>query len=194
MRFDFDIRKTIAAVGFLLERQGGELDMLPTIKMLYLADKQALIRWGNTITGDSYKSLPQGPVLREVYALFKGEGFADEEHQAVWDQYFSELVNYRTHKLQDIDLGPLSEREMEVLEEARRTINSMDARDVPDFLHETCPEWEDPRPAKSRALLPEAILRKNGVAEERIREIERSNDVFRRRRALLSNLPKAGSG
>jgi hypothetical protein len=55
---DFDIRKAIAAVAFLLKKQGGQLDMFLGLKTLYLADKMALIQWGKTITGDTFISLP----------------------------------------------------------------------------------------------------------------------------------------
>ena len=52
----FDIEKTIAAVAYLVQREGGELDVFLAIKALYVADKDALIQWGKTITGDSFVS------------------------------------------------------------------------------------------------------------------------------------------
>ena len=83
MQLKFDIRKTIAAVAFLMDREGGQLDMFLGLKMLYLADKEALIRWGKTITGDSFVSMPKGPVLSIVYNLFKKDG--PPEYQREWD-------------------------------------------------------------------------------------------------------------
>src|ERR1700686_3569738 len=62
MLLTFEIRKAIAAVAFLLEKQGGQLDMFLSLKMLYLADKKSLIEWGKTITGDKFVSMPKGPV------------------------------------------------------------------------------------------------------------------------------------
>ncbi len=69
MTFDFDIRKTIAAVAFLAQKEDGELDMFLSLKMLYLADKRALILWGKTITGDRFVSMQKGPVLSLIYNL-----------------------------------------------------------------------------------------------------------------------------
>ena len=93
MRFQFDIDKTIAAVAYLMEREGGELDMFLGLKMLYLADKEALVRWGKPITGDSFVALPKGPVLNEVYDLFKGVG--PERDQKEWDAAFSDASTIR---------------------------------------------------------------------------------------------------
>ena len=186
IQFVFDIQKTIAAVVFLLEKQGGELDMFLALKMLYLADKEALIQWGKPITGDSFVSMPKGPVLSEVYDLFKGTAPSDD--QDLWNEYFSELVSHAIHLLKPAETGLLSEREMEVLEEARCKINERAPWAVARWLHETCPEWQDPH-GGSEPINPETILRNAGLSEERICEIKRSNDVFRRLRSLLSQPP-----
>ena len=183
-QFVFDIQKTIAAVAFLLRKQGEELDMFLALKMLYLAEKEALIRWGKPITGDSFVSLPKGPVLSGVYNLFKGEAPSGDQNQ--WNRYFTERVNHKIHLKQDANIDLLSEREMEVLEIARQKINEMAPWEVSRWLHETCPEWQDPH-GGSQPIDPEIILRKAGLSEARIREIEESNAVFRHAKSLFSN-------
>jgi len=183
MLFDFDIEKAIAAVTFLIQKEGGEVDMFLSVKMLYLADKQALINWGKTITGDSFYSLPKGPILSEVYNLFKGKGRA--ENQAIWDSYFSELVNNTVRPLKEGDIGLLSEREAEVLESARRRIHEIAPWTVAKWLHDTCPEWTDPH-GSSTPIDPNVILRNAGKTEEEIRLIEESNETVRLAKLLLS--------
>ena len=178
----FDIEKTIAAVGFLAEHEGGKLDMFLAIKMLYLGDKESLIRWGTTITGDSFVSLPKGPVLSTIYDLFKGE--APQKFQREWDTYFSERVNHSIHLLLPVDVEILSEREMEVLEEARRQINSFAPWDVAEWLHQTCPEWQDPN-GSMIPIDPNVILRNAGRSEEDIRIIEASNQIHNQTRMML---------
>lgn len=182
MVFDFDIQKTIAAVSFLMEREGGELNMFLALKMLYLADKDALIAWGKPITGDSLVSMPKGPVLSEVYDLFKGT--ARNDHQQVWNQFFTEKVNNSIRTLREIDTGLLSQREMDVLESARQAINQMAPWDVPKWLHDTCPEWQDPH-GSSVPIDPKTILRNAGKSEDQIRMIEESNDAFRYAKQLI---------
>lgn len=56
MLLDFNIDKSIAATGFLLELEGGTDDMFPLIKKLYYADRSALIGWGQPITGSKLAS------------------------------------------------------------------------------------------------------------------------------------------
>jgi uncharacterized phage-associated protein len=182
MLLDFDIQKTLSAIAFLIQREGGELDMFLALKMLYLADKEALIHWGKTITGDSFASLPKGPVLSRTYDLFKGAGPKKEQEQ--WNSCFSERVNQAIHLLKDVDTGLLSEREMETLESARIRIHEVAPWDVADWLHKTCPEWQDPKDS-STPIDPSTILRNAGKSEEEIRLIEESNDSFRLAKTIL---------
>jgi len=183
MLFDFDIDKSIAAVTFLVQREGGEVDMFLSLKMLYLADKEALTKWGKTITGASFYSLPKGPILSEVYNLFKGT--ADKENQEKWDSYFAELVKHTIRLLQEGDVGLLSEREAEVLESARRKIHEIAPWKVADWLHKNCPEWQDPQ-GGSIPIDPSTILRNAGKSEEEIKLIEESNETMRFAKYILS--------
>ena len=182
MQLQFDIKKTIAAVAFLMEREGGQLDLFLALKMLYLADKDALIRWGKTITGDSFVSMSKGPVLSEVYNLFKGE--APRGDQQEWDAFFSERVNHSIHLLKPVDIDILSDREMNVLEEARRQIKSFAPWEIARWLHDTCPEWEDPQ-GSSLPIDPVTILRNAGRTEAEIEIMQESNRTFNQTRNML---------
>lgn len=177
MVFDFDIRKTIAAVAFLAQQEeGGELNMFLSLKMLYLADKEALIRWGKTITGDAFVSMPKGPVLSKTYNLFKGEDWS--AYQAEWDSAFSECVNNSISVLEKVDIGLLSEREMEVLGNARKQIHKVAPWRVADWLHDTCPEWSDPH-GSSTPIDPATILRNAGKTDDEIDALSALNDAQR---------------
>ena len=182
MQFVFNIRKSIAATAFLMEREGGQLDMFLGLKTLYFADKQALIQWGKTITGDSFVSLPKGPSLTRLYNLFKGEG--PKEDQQEWDASFSEKVNHSIHLLKPVDMSILSERERETLENARKQINSCAPWDVSRWTHDTCPEWQDPH-GSSAPIDPVAILHNAGRSDEEIQIMMESNSTYNQVRKLL---------
>ena len=50
-----------------MEKESGQLDMFLGLKILYLANKNSLIQWGKTITGDKFVSMPKGPVLSCIH-------------------------------------------------------------------------------------------------------------------------------
>lgn len=182
MTLKFDIRKAMAAVAFLMQREGGQLDMFLGLKMLYLADKNALIEWGKTITGDKFVSMPKGPVLSNVYNLFKGTAAAKKQKE--WDTHFSERVNHSIHLLKPVNTGVLSEREMDVLDTARKEVHSCAPWEVAKWLHDSCPEWKDPN-GSSIPINPRVILRNAGRTEEDIKTIEESNRAFTQTNELL---------
>ena len=184
IRLVFDLKKTISAVAFLAKRDG-QLNMFLSLKMLYLADKKALESWGKTITGDKMVSMPKGPALSTVYDLFKGVG--EVENLNEWNSYFGETVNNKITLLKDAEIGELSQDEIEALAGARAEVESYAPWSVADWLHKTCPEWEDPH-GSSRPIDPAVILRNSGRTEEEIRMIEESTEVFNRIHDLVNGL------
>jgi cytochrome c1 len=112
MPADFDLNKTIAAVAYLAQKENGELHVFLALQTLWLADQVASVQLGDTITGDSLL-FHNGPVLGTTYNLFKGQG--PDGEQALWNACVSEHVNHKVRLLRDVDLGVLSEREIETL-------------------------------------------------------------------------------
>ncbi len=62
VRFDFDFEKFLAAVHYLAMCRVPELDKYKVCKLLFLADKYHVVRYGRPIIGDRYCPLPHGPV------------------------------------------------------------------------------------------------------------------------------------
>ena len=71
MEFFFDERKAAQAASVLLDRHEGRMPYIKLLKLLYLADREALIETGLPITGDRFVSLKFGPVLSRVLDLIK---------------------------------------------------------------------------------------------------------------------------
>jgi hypothetical protein len=181
MLLDFKIDKAIAATGFLIEQGGGTADMFPLIKKLYLADRSALIQWGNSITGASLASLQKGPIVSTIYDLMKGTG--DERNLNLWNAAIWR-DNYALGVRSPIDKSVLSERESTLLDESRRTIDNIRGS-IPDWCHANFPEWIDPG-TSSTPIDPSSILRVVKKSEEEILQIEKDNEELRYLDRLLN--------
>lgn len=182
MLLDFNIDKSIAATGFLLELEGGTDDMFPLIKKLYYADRSALIGWGQPITGSKLASLEKGPIVSAIYDLLKGKG--TEEDLIKWNNFIHRRQPYTIELRKAPDKGLLSKRERGVLEEARRTIAAIRGS-IPKWLHKNCPEWSDPGKSSS-PIDPSTILRLAKKSEEEIRRLEEANEEIRFLKFLIS--------
>jgi uncharacterized phage-associated protein len=71
VQFEFDYEKTVAACLYIVSKNLPELTMAKLFKLLYFSDKDHLVRYGRTITGDRYVAMKDGPVPSHLYDLFK---------------------------------------------------------------------------------------------------------------------------
>src|SRR3989344_2998580 len=129
MRFYFDSKKALGAVGYVLELNGGRVDYILLIKTLYAADRRALIEYGRTITGDAFYSKPNGPVLDLVEEMTRGD--APKKFQKLWDQHFTQKQkNYQIELLKEPDRGFLSDGELDLIKSFYDEFKLMHHRDL----------------------------------------------------------------
>ncbi len=181
MHLDFNIKKAIASAAAILERQGGKDSMFFLVKKLYYADRTALMNWGNSITGDELVSMKRGPAVSIIYDLLKNKG--TKENLALWNEAFQRsgnTVSLKNHP----NTGVLSLREKEALEKARRTIDGIHNIPIYLWLHDNCPEWQDPGDS-SYPIYPETILKLAHKSDEEIQSLERANEEIRSLNRLM---------
>lgn len=184
----YNERKTAAAAGYLLNAaQGQRMKYIRLLKLLYMADRAAWAKYGRPITGDEYTSMRQGPVLNKTYGLIKTEG--EEEPAGPWHATIERVGEHDVRLRKEPDLGPLSEAEIEILDEIFAEYRSRGTWDVVEELHRILPEWKRPvrdenviRPENS--IFPETILEKVGQAD-RIEAIRKDLEELEEFQKLL---------
>ena len=72
IRFSFDAAKSLEAMCYLVSKLG-EIDKVALAKLLYIADRDHFLNYGNPITGDKLFALPRGPVCSNSLNLLAGE-------------------------------------------------------------------------------------------------------------------------
>ena len=182
MQFVFDENKTTQAAAYVLARhRDKKMNYTVAIKVLYLADRQALIETGRPITGDWMASLPNGPVLSITLNLIREQRRDDEGpwlSHITTRGYDIELVK------QPEDMDELSEYERRVLADADDKIGWMEFGQAIDWTHKNLPEWRNPG-GSSHPIEPEDLLRIARKSPEEIQHLtEIANDLwlFRSRR------------
>lgn len=164
------VRKLIDTVHYLIGKNNGTMNYTKMIKILYLADKKALEKWGAPITGDLYYALKNGPVLSKTLDLIKGK--ADLESQTLWDEYFYTKDYKLIDEKPDRPYDYLSPVEIELLFEVDQKYKDYSYQQMIDLVHspEVCPEWTDPGEGASPISI-ETILKKSGKTDKEIEEI-----------------------
>src|SRR5271163_1844892 len=97
------------------------------IKLLYLAERQALLEFGKPITGDRIVSMPKGPVLSGILDLINWGKRRTEP--SVWLEFISEPTGYDVKVVSGItleDLDRLSDDERRILDEVDEEYGHVD--------------------------------------------------------------------
>ena len=92
IRFKFNEKKTTQVASLFIEKEGGTINYMKLIKLLYFADREALVSWERPLTGDTYFSMKHGPVLSNVLDIINNAG--DPEGNSYWYKYISPPSNY----------------------------------------------------------------------------------------------------
>lgn len=160
MPLHFRQDRTTQAAARLLKLHGAEMPYLKLIKLLYLADRRALLELGRPISFDLFVSMPHGPVLSRTYDLIVGE----PEDATYWRQFISAPQNYAVRLIAEAPNDHLSPAQEAILDEIFRSFGRMEKWALRDFTH-TLPEYRDPQ-GSSVPINIRDILLAQGVSEE----------------------------
>jgi uncharacterized phage-associated protein len=183
MRAPYREDKATQAAARLLKLRGGTMSHLKLIKLLYLAEREALTRLGRPLTYDSYCSLPHGPVLSATLdRINTGECYPG----GYWDRVITPKVNYEV-SLRDPAQVPhdqLSPAEEALLDEVFARYGHLKRWELVEVTHRL-PEWIDPQ-GSALPIHPADILRHEGYSEAEIREMQEEWEEAAFARALFA--------
>lgn len=170
MRFVYNPVKAAQAAAKIIKIHGGPIDTLVLMKLLYLADREALLDSGYTITGDAMVSMPHGPVLTNVL-----DCVTCNEHP--WRDYIKERQNHLLAlENQEPNDDELSEYEIGILGKIHQLYGHLGPWEIRKLTHEL-PEYQDPRGSSSR-IEPADILKFAGKSDRDIEVLTREAERF----------------
>lgn len=183
----FNERKVAQMAAYLLAKDGGRYAHLKLMKLLYLADREAMDQFGFPITGDRTVSMPHGPVLSQTLSLINGEVLSRADG---WDYWISDKDNHEVSVKRQFDrndLDELSQFDIDVLESVWKEFGHMDKWQIRDYTHDHCPEWIDPE-GSSLPIPTERIFVALGKTREEALEFVADIDAEKSIRRLLATL------
>ncbi|MEH6789952.1 Panacea domain-containing protein [Parasphingorhabdus sp.] len=163
------------------------LDVIKAIKLVYLADRESIAKFGAPILDERRSSMPHGPVNSQTYSHINGEHDLDA---CGWSTFLEDCANHQLAVkagIDEDDLDELSEADIQCLDAVWSKFGSMGKWVLRDWTHEKAnvPEWEDPK-GSSTPIPLERIMAMVGIDSpaEQAALVENNNKVSR----LLSQL------
>ncbi|HEY2849109.1 MAG TPA: Panacea domain-containing protein [Gemmatimonadaceae bacterium] len=143
MRATFREDRATQAAARLLGFQHGVMNVMKLIKLLYLVDRTALVRFGRPVTFDSYVSMDNGPVLSQTLDRINEE--PDPRRISYWRKYISERQKYEIRLITAAPNDQLSPAEEALIDEIFGEFGKMDQWQLVDWCHQHLPEWRHPQ-------------------------------------------------
>jgi len=141
----FNERKVAQMAAYLISKEGERMSHLKLMKLLYLADREAMAQYGAPLSGDRLVSMPHGPVLSMTLNLMDGD---TESAENGWEAWISDKENHEIAIVRPIvrnQLNELSAADIDVLDDVWKKFGHMSKWEIRDYSHTHCPEWKDPR-------------------------------------------------
>jgi uncharacterized phage-associated protein len=121
------------------------IDVLKVIKLVYLADRESIKRFGFPILDEPRVSMPHGPVNSTTYSHIQGEY---DLEACGWSKYLRDRSNHQVSVRQDAptDYDELSDADISCLDSVWDEFGHMGKYELRDWTHSkgNIPEWEDP--------------------------------------------------
>lgn len=174
IRFDFDPRKSVQAMAYLLSKmQGQKTDKVKLMKLLYLADRDHFLQEGRPITGDDQYAMPFGPVPTLSLDLLDGQ-FGDGEDADIFTYLQTGNIEVSLSRIPE-PFG-LGESELRILDAVLERYGAMDTWALRDFTHQLPEYCRMFRPGTSTRIPFELLL-----------EIYRKGTLFRHNRPVVTS-------
>jgi len=154
-----------AALFLKLRRNDNKMSHLKLMKLLYLAEREALLRWGRPIMYDSCVSMDHGPVLSQTLNLVNG----DIRLEGLWERFISSPEHHEVTLIEDPGDDRLSDAEERLIREIFAVHGAKSRWEVRDFTH-TLGEWQDPK-GSSIGIDYQEILRAGNKGDSEIASI-----------------------
>lgn len=181
MALRFNERRATEAAARFLKFRGGRMSYLRLIKLLYLLDREALLRWGRPVTTDRYVSMDNGPVVSRIYNLIREEPTPGTD--PVWRHFISAPSNYEVSLVAEPEIDELSPAEESLIGEVFAKYGTLCRWELVDLSHDLA-EWQDPK-GSAIPIEYRDILRAGKKTESEIAAVESELEALAAAEAML---------
>jgi len=135
-------KKATQALNFFAHKKDGKINKMKAIKLIYLADRLHLRKYGRPIIGDIYWAMKLGPVGSRAKRVAELDSMPEEVFSYV--KKYIRPVDERKHNiesLKQVELDLFSKTDLECFEEVYKKFADKDQYELRDITHQYA-EWK----------------------------------------------------
>ncbi len=117
IHFDPNFKAATQSINFFALKAGGSIDMLRALKLVFLADRYHIRKYGRPITGDTYWAMDYGPVGTLAKDIAERSEYLGTQAVEYSSKYLEPSdVSHRIATKDEMDYDPFSDSDIEALE------------------------------------------------------------------------------
>ena len=137
----FDYKIATQALNYLAHLEGGQIDKLKALKLIYFADKYHLRKYSSLISNDKYFAMQRGPVASSTKDIAEHSSFLSSKEKEYCEKYIAPLGENKFKSVAEIDKDQLSETNLESLKFAYDNFGHLEPLALVNLTHHY-PEWK----------------------------------------------------
>ncbi len=141
----FRSRKSAQMCAYFALADGGTIEKLKLIKLIYLSERKFLSEYHHPMLFDELYSLPNGPICSATL-----NGIDGIIHDELWSEYIARNGNIvvAVSSLDRDGLNEVSDAEMDVISSIWDDFGQMTSSQIRNYTHEHCKEYTETEKAR----------------------------------------------
>ena len=141
VNFNYNYKKAVQALNYYALKQGGNINKMKALKLIYLADRYHLRKYGRLITNDTYFAMAFGPVPSAVKDIAERSFILGEIETTYSKKYITQVNKYYYKSRERIDNPVFSQSDFEALDIVWENYGNYDQFELAELTHKY-PEWK----------------------------------------------------
>jgi len=137
----YNYRKAVQALNLLAIRNGGDINKMKALKLIWLADRLHLRKYGRPILQDNYVAMKHGPVASSTRDILEGNQLGVGAKVLDYSKEFINPANLTYASINNVMEKVFSESDLEALNAVYNTYGHFDQFQLRDITHQF-PEWK----------------------------------------------------
>jgi uncharacterized phage-associated protein len=136
IHLEFNYKKAVQAISYFAIKEGGRIDKMKVIKLIYFADRYHMRKYNRPITNDEYFAMSYGPVASGVKDIAEMSSFLGEKEAKYAEIYLKVPDRNQIESLQsDLDTV-FSKSDIEALDFAWQNFGHLNQFQLFNITHE----------------------------------------------------------
>lgn len=137
-----NFKKVTQSLNWLAKKEGGQINKMKAIKLVWMADRLHLRKYGRPITKDDYIAMKFGPVGSVTRNITdEATPYLSDEQLGYSQKFIKKTADNFFTSVNDVDVAVFSESDLESLEKVYGDFGKFDQFELAKLTHEF-PEWK----------------------------------------------------